>query len=179
MNKISALLLVLGISALSACASYEVADDAANETTSEATSEAAMEAEAKMAQEKAAAEARVDAEVDAEVDAAEADVAEAKADAEDKTEEAMQEAEQAASAGDAAGDSGNLVSTCTNGDQTRVISVIYDNDETDAVCEVTYEKSSGVQTLWSANNDRDYCKEKAAEFVQKQEGWGWACSNLE
>jgi len=172
MNKISALLLVLGISMISACASNEVADDAATE----AGNEAAMEAEAKMAEEKAAAEAKVDAEVDA----AEEDMAEAKADAEDKAEEARQEAEQAvASADDSADDSGNLVSTCTNGGQTRIISVIYDNDETDAVCEVTYEKSTGVQTLWSANNERDYCKERAAEFVQKQEDWGWTCSNLE
>jgi hypothetical protein len=172
MNKISALLLVLGISAISACASNEVADDAATE----AGNEAAMEAEAKMEQEKAAAEAKVDAEVDA----AEEEMAESKADAEEKVEEVRQEAEEAAaSADDASDDSGNLVSTCTNGDQTRIISVIYDNDETDAVCEVTYEKSTGVQTLWSANNDRDYCKERAAEFIQKQEGWGWTCSNLE
>ncbi|MCK5662161.1 MAG: hypothetical protein KAI17_01680, partial [Thiotrichaceae bacterium] len=68
-------------------------------------------------------------------------------------------------------------STCTNGDQVRVITVVYDNDATDTVCEVTYEKSTGVQTLWTANSDRDYCAEKAAAFVQKQEGWGWSCSN--
>ena len=74
-------------------------------------------------------------------------------------------------------DSGNLTSTCTNGDQVRVITVVYDNDATDTVCEVTYEKSTGVQTLWTANSDRDYCAEKAAAFVQKQEGWGWSCSN--
>ena len=171
MNKISALLLVLGISAISACASNEVADDAANE----AANETAMEAEAKVAEEKAAAEAKLDEEVDG----AEADMAESKADAEDKVEEVRQEAEDTASAADVPDDSGNLVSTCTSGDQTRIISVIYDNDETDTVCEVTYEKSSGVQTLWSANNDRDYCKQRAAEFVQKQEGWGWTCSNLE
>jgi len=171
MNKISALLLVLGISAISACASNEVADDAANEAANEATSEATMEAEAKVADEKAAAEAKLDEEVDG----AEAEMA----DAEEKVEEASQETEQAASASDASDDSGNLVSTCTNGDQTRIISVIYDSDDNDTVCEVTYEKSTGVQTLWSANNERDYCKERAAEFVQKQEGWGWTCSNLE
>jgi hypothetical protein len=175
MNKISALLLVLGISAISACASNEVADDAASDAANETASEATMEAEAKVAEEKAAAEAKLDEEVDG----AEADMAESKADAEDKVEEASQEAEQAASADDASDDSGNLVSTCTNGDQTRIISVIYDSDDNDTVCEVTYEKSTGVQTLWSANNERDYCQERAAEFVQKQEGWGWTCSNLE
>jgi len=170
MNKISALLLVLGISLISACASNEVADDA--------TADAAMEAEsakAEMAEQKATAES----DAQAEAADAKADMAESKAEAEDKVEEVRQEAEDTASAGDASDDSGNLVSTCTNGDQTRIISVIYDSDDTDTVCEVTYEKSTGVQTLWSANNERDYCKERAAEFVQKQEGWGWTCSNLE
>ncbi|MCW8851063.1 MAG: hypothetical protein OQK44_00235, partial [Gammaproteobacteria bacterium] len=75
--------------------------------------------------------------------------------------------------------SGNLVSTCTNGDNVRIITVVYDNDATDTVCEVTYEKSTGIQTLWTANNDRDYCMEQATAFVEKQEGWGWTCSNLE
>ena len=75
--------------------------------------------------------------------------------------------------------SGNLVSTCENGEQVRVIRVVYDNPETDTVCEVTYEKSTGVQTLWSANNERDYCLDKAIAFVEKQEGWGWTCSNLQ
>ena len=159
MNKISALLLILGISAISACASNEVADDAAME---------ADEAKAEMAEEKAAAEAKADTEMTK----AKSDMDESMAKAEEKSEEVKQEAETAAASMDTSDDSGNLVSTCTNGGQTRVITVVYDNDETDTVCEVTYEKSSGVQTLWSANNERDYCKEKAAGFVQKQEGWG-------
>ena len=75
-------------------------------------------------------------------------------------------------------DSDNLVSTCTSGGQVRIITVVYDNVDTDTVCEVTYEKSTGVQTLWTANSDRDYCLDKATEFVQKQEGWGWTCSKL-
>ena len=76
-------------------------------------------------------------------------------------------------------DSDNLVSTCTSGGQVRIITVVYDNVDTDTVCEVTYEKSTGVQTLWTANADRDYCLDQATAFVQKQEGWGWTCSNLE
>ncbi len=75
-------------------------------------------------------------------------------------------------------DSDNLVSTCTSGGQVRIITVVYDNVDTDTVCEVTYEKSTGVQTLWTANSDRDYCLDRATEFVQKQEDWGWTCSKL-
>ena len=78
-----------------------------------------------------------------------------------------------------ASDSGNLVSTCVHDDQTRIISVVYDSTADGNVCEVTYEKSSGVQTLWSAQNERDYCLDKAKAFIEKQEGWGWSCSNLE
>jgi hypothetical protein len=80
---------------------------------------------------------------------------------------------------DTSAGSDNLVSTCTYGADTRVISVVYDNEETSAVCEVTYEKSTGVQTLWSANNERDYCLPKAKEFVEKQRGWGWECTDLQ
>jgi len=79
----------------------------------------------------------------------------------------------------ATSDSGNRTSTCENGGQVRIITVVYNNEATDTICEVNYEKSTGVQTLWTANSDRDYCLDKAAEFVQKQEGWGWICSNLE
>jgi len=86
---------------------------------------------------------------------------------------AMTEAEVATSG------TGNLVSTCNYGDQVRIITVVYDNEATGKACEVNYEKSTGVQTLWSANTDKDYCMDQAVEFVKKQEGWGWVCSELE
>jgi len=86
---------------------------------------------------------------------------------------AMTEAEVATSG------TGNLVSTCNYADQVRIITVVYDNEATGKACEVNYEKSTGVQTLWSANTDRDYCMDQAVEFVKKQEGWGWVCSELE
>ncbi len=76
-------------------------------------------------------------------------------------------------------DTGELVSTCKYGDQVRIITVVFDDEATGKACEVKYEKSTGVQTLWSAILDKDYCREKAAEFVKKQEGWGWVCSELE
>lgn len=46
-------------------------------------------------------------------------------------------------------------------------------------CNVVYRKlTEGVedQVLWSANNDADYCEEKANNFVEKLESWGWVCA---
>lgn len=146
--NIKYLLLVIGFSITSACASNEPSVDA-DESTAAVAEEAIVE--------EAVEEAIVE----------EAIVEEAT-----ETEEIIET--EAATSG-----SGNLVSTCTNGDNVRIITVVYDNDATDTVCEVTYEKSTGIQTLWTANNDRDYCMEQATAFVEKQEGWGWTCSNLE
>ena len=175
MKIINLFALVLGVYVISAYASNEVnaqtaeMEESLDAAASEANAmidEAEADAEAKAAEEKAAAEENA---------------AEAKAEADAKAEEMEVDASEAADEAVASGSdsSGNLVSTCTHGDQQRIISVVYDNDETDTVCEVTYEKDSGVETLWTANFDREYCKERAAEFVAKQEGWGWTCSNLE
>jgi hypothetical protein len=146
--NIKYLLLVIGFSITSACASNEPSVDA-DESTAAVAEEAVEEAIVE-----------------------EAIVEEAIVEEATETEEIIET--EAATSG-----SGNLVSTCTNGDNVRIITVVYDNDATDTVCEVTYEKSTGIQTLWTANNDRDYCMEQATAFVEKQEGWGWTCSNLE
>lgn len=45
-------------------------------------------------------------------------------------------------------------------------------------CEVIYRKlTEGVedQVLWNAQNDANYCEEKAGAFVARLEGWGWTC----
>ena len=45
-------------------------------------------------------------------------------------------------------------------------------------CSVVYKKlTEGVedQVLWTADNDPNYCDEKAREFVDKQTSWGWTC----
>jgi len=151
MMSIKNLILVMGFSIISACASNEASMDADESKAETAKDEqvAALEevkAEEPVLKEEAPAEATETA--------------------------ATTETEVTTS------DSDNLVSTCTNGDQVRIITVVYDNVATDTVCEVTYEKSTGVQTLWTANSDRDYCLDKATEFVQKQEGWGWTCNKL-
>lgn len=164
MRNITILMMIMGFAVVSACAS--------NETTGAAGSDASDNAEM-MKEEQSAAMAAEQAE------------AKTKTDMEMTADEAVEQTEEKVEAattdepGDATNVSGNFVSTCEYGDQVRVIRVVYDNPETDYVCEVSYEKSTGVQTLWSANNDRDYCLDKAAAFVKKQEGWGWTCSSLE
>ena len=153
---------MMGFVGISACASNETMDDA--ESDAKAKAETMKEEQSAAAEEKKAA---------------------AEADMEEKADEAVEQAEEKVEAttmtesDSDANASVNLVSTCKKDDYVRVISVVYDNPETDTVCEVTYEKSSGVQTLWSANNERDYCLDKAIAFVEKQEGWGWTCSALQ
>ncbi len=68
----------------------------------------------------------------------------------------------------------DIIYTCTHGDSVRTIRVLY-HEQGSTVCEVTYEKSTGTQSLWSASNDESYCADKAAGFVAKQQSWGWDC----
>jgi len=68
----------------------------------------------------------------------------------------------------------NQKTVCSHGSQIRVIEVAYTSEE-NVPCEVRYSKEEGSQTLWSATNKAGYCEEKAAAFVEKQIGWGWAC----
>jgi len=68
----------------------------------------------------------------------------------------------------------NQKTVCSHGSQTRVIEVAYTSED-NVPCEVRYSKEEGSQTLWSATNKAGYCEEKAAAFVEKQVGWGWAC----
>ena len=73
-------------------------------------------------------------------------------------------------------DGSDITYVCTHDGSVRTIKVTYPNEGPN-VCEVTYEKSTGTQTLWSANSDMSYCEDKAIEFVSKQEGWGWQCNH--
>ena len=68
----------------------------------------------------------------------------------------------------------NRKTMCTYAKDTRIIEVVYKTDKP-VPCEVQYTKSSGTKTLWRANNKAGYCENKAAEFVEKQRGWGWSC----
>ncbi len=68
----------------------------------------------------------------------------------------------------------NQKTVCSHGNQTRVIEVVYTSED-NVPCEVRYSKEEGTTTPWSANNLAGFCEEKAAAFVEKQQGWGWSC----
>jgi hypothetical protein len=89
---------------------------------------------------------------------------------------ATTETSATAASSSASTSAGNDVTyTCTHDGSIRTIRILY-HEAGSMVCEVTYEKASGTQTLWSAANDDTYCAPKAEAFVAKQEGWGWSCS---
>lgn len=174
MKKLMILMMMAGLVSMSAYASNEANMESAEndaEMANEKT-EAAVD-DAKASAEEAEAEAS-DAAAQAEADAAEAkaEADEAMVDAEGSSDSAM----AAEAADDSAGSSGDKVFVCKNGDQVRTISLIYNDEGSEKICQVDYEKASGVQTLWTAIMDKDYCREKAEEFVQNQEGWGWDCT---
>lgn len=63
---------------------------------------------------------------------------------------------------------------CTQGGLDRTIEVVYLGADT-VPCEVRYTKDGDTQVLWNAQAETGYCEAKAAEFVEKQQGWGWEC----
>ena len=67
--------------------------------------------------------------------------------------------------------------SCRHDNDVREVHIV---QETGAAvpCSVVYKKlTEGVedQVLWTANNDANYCLEKAQGLVDKQTGWGWTC----
>ncbi len=172
MKKVMILMLMTGLVGISACASNEANMEAAEndaEMANDKTDAAVVDANA----------SAEEAEVKASDDATEAsDAEETMADAEN-AQESVTTSDEVADADDLAGSSNNKVSVCKNGDQVRTITIVYNDETSENICQVDYEKSTGVQTLWTAIMDKDYCLEKAEAFVEKQEGWGWTCSALQ
>ncbi|MCS4309660.1 hypothetical protein M2404_004037 [Rheinheimera pacifica] len=68
----------------------------------------------------------------------------------------------------------NQVTNCQLGDAVRVIEVVYPQ-ATALPCEVQYNKDGATNVLWRASAEAGYCEKKAAEFAEKQRGWGWSC----
>lgn len=60
---------------------------------------------------------------------------------------------------------------CTAHGQERKIDLI----ENDQGCQVNYTKGGESKTLWSSARSA-YCGPHAAEFIEKQKGWGFECS---
>lgn len=69
---------------------------------------------------------------------------------------------------------------CTQGDTVRRVE-IYTEPGVAVPCEVHYFKDTEApgepQVLWSAGSDAGFCERKAAEFIDKQQGWGFVCEH--
>lgn len=68
----------------------------------------------------------------------------------------------------------NQATHCQLGDAVRVIEVVYP-EGTELPCEVHYGRDGQSSVLWRASSEAGYCEQKAAEFAEKQRGWGWQC----
>lgn len=63
---------------------------------------------------------------------------------------------------------------CQLGDAVRIIKVVYPQGGL-LPCEVHYTKDGATSVLWQASNEAGYCEQRAADFVDKQRGWGYEC----
>jgi len=68
--------------------------------------------------------------------------------------------------------------SCTYGDLTRKIEVVYQVPGHPVPCEVIYDKSAEgrIETLWRAGSEAGYCEAKAAGLAEKLERSGWQCA---
>lgn len=68
------------------------------------------------------------------------------------------------------------VTTCTHRGVERVIEVLPAPDRAGVPCEVHYEKQKQNAVLWSSQNSRAFCEERAAALVGALDGAGWHCA---
>ncbi len=64
---------------------------------------------------------------------------------------------------------------CSHDGKQRIVTINYDVAGQSVPCEVNYQKDTGTQRLWRAEGQVGYCEDKTAEFIAKQESWGWSC----
>lgn len=69
------------------------------------------------------------------------------------------------------------VTICEHEGAVREVHVVYEVEGQTVPCSVNYVKETGTQALWRAENNEGYCEEKAADFIAKQESWGWTCES--
>ena len=65
---------------------------------------------------------------------------------------------------------------CTKGDATRQIAVVHGSGY---ACRVKYTKPSRTSYPWTARNEADYCRPKAAGLAETLVGFGWRCEAAE
>ena len=72
------------------------------------------------------------------------------------------------------------VRTCTQGKQTRTVTLTSKDATKKTPCEVHYKKETEQpghdQVIYNANNDVSFCEAKAQAFVEKLVGMGWTCN---
>ena len=68
--------------------------------------------------------------------------------------------------------------TCQQAGLTRQVVIYYPEAPARLPCQVFYAKPTEntlPRALWEAENEPDYCEQKAAEFIEKLRSWGWYC----
>ncbi|NVJ48822.1 MAG: hypothetical protein HWE13_01425 [Gammaproteobacteria bacterium] len=71
----------------------------------------------------------------------------------------------------------NRTTECTHGSKTRTITLHYATPEA-LPCEIQYTKDGVMKVLWSATNKAGFCVKQYQDFVAKQQGWGWQCTEV-
>lgn len=66
---------------------------------------------------------------------------------------------------------------CTLDKAERIIEVSYSGEKV-APCVVNYTKDGTTEKLWGYEITEGQCEVKAAEFAEKQKGWGWSCTQV-
>lgn len=65
----------------------------------------------------------------------------------------------------------NETTVCTAHGDKRTIELVTDAQG----CKVNYTKAGETKMLWSSART-EYCTTHAAEFIEKQKGWGYECA---
>ena len=68
--------------------------------------------------------------------------------------------------------------SCTQGNLTRTVEIVYAEPGQPVPCEVIYAKPAArtIEMLWQAMNEAGYCEQQAAGLIEKLERTGWRCS---
>ncbi len=70
---------------------------------------------------------------------------------------------------------------CVQADLQRRIAISYESGVA-VPCEVHYFKDTEApgerEVLWRALNESGYCESQTQAFIEKLEGWGWACNPI-
>lgn len=72
----------------------------------------------------------------------------------------------------------SLTTECVAGSVTRKIWISYESQSGDN-CKVHYEKpqeNGPEKVLWSAQQDPNFCQQKAQQLIEKQKGWSFVCT---